>query len=112
MPTDSASVTYGDGYDKCGSRIHYLLSSSGEKLYPDSVSAFSSTFQPTSTYQFLEFLYFPDGDPRSLDITPIYQINIKTENEDHYGLHQFQLYFEFADYPDSTANLASQSLDI
>ena len=44
MPTDTASTSYGDGFDRCGSRVHYLLSSAGQKIYPETVTSVSSSF--------------------------------------------------------------------
>ena len=112
MPTDDASLTYGNGFDKCGSRVHYLVSDSGVKIYPETRTTPTADFRATSTYPFLEFLYFPDGDSATFDTTPLYQINVQTEAQSFYGLHQFELKFEFADYPDSTANDASDTLSI
>ena len=89
IPTDSASASYGNGFDKCGSRIHYLLSANGEQIYPRTVSSTSASFQGTSTYPFIEFLFYPDGDPTTQGTTPIYQINLLTDSENYYGLHQF-----------------------
>ena len=34
MPTDTASSLYGNGYDTCGDRTHYLVDILGNKLYP------------------------------------------------------------------------------
>jgi len=52
--TDSASTTYGDGYDRCGARKHYLTDSNNSQTqYPD-----------VSTHRrWLGLNYLADGDP-------------------------------------------------
>ena len=112
IPTDSVSTLYGNGYNKCGDRIHYLQSSTGSKIYPVIGDSSATTFQADMQFPFIEFLSFPGGDPNGGSSTPVYQINVKTDSDAYYGFHPFTLHFEFVDYPSSTANTASSPLDI
>lgn len=108
-PTDTASLNYGpnvginDGYTLCGDRVHYLT-------YGSTVLGLQSTRQKFIGYEFIEFEYFPDGDPTAEfpdpDAKPVYQVRLNsTEISDH-GPHLLQLHFELVDYPDSVANSA------
>ena len=74
MPTDSVSSTLGnlDGYDLCGERIHYLVDSSGNKIYPQSDNN-SIEFPPSeASHPYIEFLYFSSGNPDGQSSTPVY----------------------------------------
>ena len=44
IPTDTVSSLFGNGYDMCGDRIHYLEDSTSSRIYPRIGDFDSSTF--------------------------------------------------------------------
>ena len=72
VPTDTVSSAYGNGYDTCGDREHYLIDSDGRIVHPRPMSSESTNFYPSLQFPFLEFLNFEDGDPNSASTVPVY----------------------------------------
>lgn len=71
VPTDSASVSYGANmgvshYGLCGKRTHYLtLDNKRARINDDQTTAWQIA-------PYLEFEYFPGGDPGTVDDTARY----------------------------------------
>ena len=90
-----------DNRSLCGDRIHYLT-------YGNLVLGLQSTRQKFTGYEFIEFEYFPNGDPFAqfpdANPTPVYQIRLNSTEITDWGPHLLQLHVEFIDYPDSVAN--------
>lgn len=54
--------------------------------------------------KWLEFEYFPDGDPTDPfnNYPPVYQIRVNSTSKEDWGAHMFTLHFEYVNYPMST----------
>lgn len=100
MPWSDVSDTYGpnmgvDKYSLCGPLRHYMTMDDGVLL---GLQTTTNTFKSAN---WLEFEYFPDGDPTNRFITypPVYQIRVNSTSMEDWGAHVFSLHFEYENYP-------------
>ena len=92
-----------DAYSLCGPRRHYITLTQHQVHVGTQL-----TNQNINAAQFMEFQYFPDGDPTAAvqpSSPPVYQIRFNSTSHADWGSHPMILHFELLDYPTSTANL-------
>lgn len=109
MPWSDASNTYGvnvnkNRYELCGPLKHYITTQDGSVLF--GLSQNSNNFKAA---KWLEFEYFPDGDPTNphVNYPPVYQLRVNSTSMDDWGEHLLKLHFEFENYPLSTIKTES-----
>ena len=81
-PTDTASTLYGDGYDRCGARAHYIADADG-----------SNPLLVHQTYTLRNGLYFRVLNP----IAPkTYELKLVGESSADVGSYNLKLIIELA----------------
>ena len=80
-PTDTASAAYGDGYDKCGARAHYIADADG-----------SNPTLVHSVYSQRNGLYFQISDSSTTPNT--YQLTLNGDNDEYVGSYDLMLIIE------------------
>jgi hypothetical protein len=85
---DDISTIYGNGYDKCGPREHYITDSTG-----------AAKTSPNNIYRIREYLLFS-----KIQGTPLntYKFDVQTYDYASIGLHEFILHVALSYYPTST----------
>lgn len=61
-----------------------------------------TTSQKMVSAPYIEFEYFPNGDPYNRfddNWPPVYQIRVNATSMDDWGSHKLKLYFELEEYP-------------
>jgi len=85
---DDVSIEYGNDYDMCGPRVHYLTDTNND-----------GKTMPGNIYRISEFLYFSQatsGTPNT------YRFEVSTSNYASIGNHNFILHVGLLNYPTAT----------
>jgi len=81
---DSASVTYGDGWNRCDERLHYITD-----VFTNSEAVPGDLYK---TFQFLTWKYFENGDPADLvqpSSPPVYEFTFQSDSKTEIGTYDF-----------------------
>jgi hypothetical protein len=87
---DDVSTLYGNGYNKCGVKSHYLTLGSGDafKTLPDQI------------YRIIEFINFKTNSASPIPKT--YRFEVQSSNYASIGTHNLVLNVALSDYPTAT----------
>lgn len=96
---DNVSTLYGNGYDKCGPRVHYLTDmSNNHKTMPGNI------------YRISEFLYFYQATTGVPPLPNTYTFEVQTSNYESIGLHNYRLHVGLLNYPTATEAVLTWSV--
>jgi len=98
---DNVSTLYGNGYDKCGPRVHYLTDLNNDhKTVPGNI------------YRISEFLYFYQATTGVPPTPNTYTFEVQTSNYASIGLHNYRLHVGLLNYPTATEAVVPWSVKV